>query len=154
MKRTAEGVLTIIGIVINFLMIGGALLILALFSDPVARQEFEMQFQADPALADAGVTPDQVFGIVDSLGFAFNIVVIISIILSFVALFAMKRNKKPKLAGSLLIASALLVGVATILLGWLPALLFLIAGIMCFARKPKVPQQTTVYQEDEQIRPL
>ncbi|TFE02494.1 DUF4064 domain-containing protein [Jeotgalibacillus sp. R-1-5s-1] len=154
MKRTAEGVLTIIGIVINFFMIGGALFFIALLNDPIARQEFELQFQSDPALAEAGFTPQQLFDLIDGLGAAFNIVVVISIILSFVALFAMRRNKKPKLAGSLLIASALLVGVATLLLGWLPALLFLIAGIMCFARKPKVVEQTTVYQEDDQMRPL
>ncbi|MFB1082933.1 DUF4064 domain-containing protein [Jeotgalibacillus sp. JSM ZJ347] len=153
MKRTAEGALTIIGIVLNVLMIVGVFLMSALFSDPTVQQDIETEFQNDPALAEAGIDPAMITDWFANLGVFFNVVVIISTILSLIAVFAMKRNKKPKLAGGLLIASALVVGVATLLIGWLPALLFLIAGIMCFARKPKVvedPYQRT----DDEMRPL
>ncbi|MBM7579518.1 DUF4064 domain-containing protein [Jeotgalibacillus terrae] len=153
MKRTAEGVLTIIGIVVNVLMIAGALFLGALFEDPAVQQEMEMEFQNDPAFADAGVDPAVVTDLFASLGLFFNVVVIISTVLSIIALFAMKRNKKPKLAGGLLIASTLVVAVGTVLLGWLPALLFLIAAIMCFVRKPKVVEDPYTHSDDE-MRPL
>ncbi|MDZ5713213.1 DUF4064 domain-containing protein [Jeotgalibacillus haloalkalitolerans] len=153
MKRTAEGVMTIIGIIVNVLMIIGVFLIGALFNDPAMQAEFERELQNDPAMADAGIDPTMITDMFAGLGLYFNVVVIISTILSIIALFAMKRNKKPKLAGGLLIASTLVVAVGTVLLGWLPALLFLIAGIMCFVRKPKVvedPYQRT----DDEMRPL
>ncbi|TFE02029.1 DUF4064 domain-containing protein [Jeotgalibacillus salarius] len=153
MKRTAEGVLTIIGIVVNILMMIGVFIMSALFNDPAMQEEIEREFQNDPALADAGIDPSVIAGWFENLGVFFNVVVIISTILSLISLFAMKRNKKPKLAGGLLIASALVVGLGTLLLGWLPALLFLIAGIMCFARKPKVVEDPYTHSDDE-MRPL
>ncbi|AJD90083.1 hypothetical protein JMA_07660 [Jeotgalibacillus malaysiensis] len=153
MKRTAEGVLTIIGIIVNLFMIVGVFALGALFDDPAMQAEFEREFQNDPALADAGIDPSMVTDMFAGLGVFFNVVVIVSTILSLVALFAMKRNKKPKLAGGLLIASTLVVGVGTVLIGWLPALLFLIAGIMCFARKPKVVEDPYQHPDDE-MRPL
>ncbi|WP_404407513.1 DUF4064 domain-containing protein [Jeotgalibacillus malaysiensis] len=153
MKRTAEGVLTIIGIVVNLLMIVGVFLITALFDDPAMQAEFEREMQNDPALADSGIDPAMFTDWFANLGVFFNVVVIISTILSLIAVFAMKRNKKPKLAGGLLIASALVVGLGTVFIGWLPALLFLIAGIMCFARKPKVVEDPYQHPDDD-MRPL
>ncbi|MEW9502313.1 DUF4064 domain-containing protein [Jeotgalibacillus marinus] len=151
MKRTAEIILTVIGVVINVLMIAGAFILKPVFSDDQSRMEFEEIFQDDPVLAEAGLDPSVIFDALNSLGVVFIIAVMISTILSIIAIVVVRGNRKPNLAGGLLIASTVVVGLGTFLFGWLPALLFLIAGIMCFARKPKQPEEITY--EDE-MRPL
>ena len=151
MKRTAEIVLTVIGIIVNILMIVGVFLLNILFSDEQLQREVERELQNDPALADAGIDPALITSLFSGLGTYFIIVVLISTILSIVAVVVVRGNRKPKLAGGLLIGSAVLVGVATVFLGWLPALLFLIAGIMCFARKTKIEEPIT---HEDDMRPL
>ncbi|WP_108670268.1 DUF4064 domain-containing protein [Peribacillus acanthi] len=135
MKRTAEKVMSIIGIVINLFMIGMAVLVNIGLSDASIRNSIEQEITRDPALADAGVDANMIMDLLGGIGWGFVIVVLISTVLSIIALAVMKR--KNKLAGILLIISTLIVGIGTILLGWLPAILFLIAGIMCLVRKPK-----------------
>ncbi|WP_167578602.1 DUF4064 domain-containing protein [Jeotgalibacillus proteolyticus] len=151
MKRTGEIVLSVIGVIINILMLVGVFLLNAFFSDEQVRREFEQELENDPDLAASGMNVSDIIDLFSGLGTYFIIVVLISTILSIVAIVVVRGNRKPKLAGGLLIGSALLVGLGTLLLGWLPALLFLIAGIMCFARKPKVTEP--VSPEDE-YRPL
>lgn len=135
MKRTAEKVMSIIGIVINLFMIGMAVLVNVGLSDASVRNSIEQELNNDPAMADAGVDINMVMDLLGGIGWGFVIVVLISTILSIISVVVLKR--KPKMAGILLIISALIVGIGTILLGWLPAILFLIAGIMCLVRKPK-----------------
>ncbi|KKB38270.1 DUF4064 domain-containing protein [Bacillus thermotolerans] len=138
MKRTAEMILTIIGIILNLLFIAGTVLLVNLFKDPAMRSELEAQLRNDPQLASAGVDLAMMVDVISGVGWWVIAVVVISTILSLIAAFALRGNRKPKLAGGLLIASALIIGLGTILSGWLPALLFLIAGILCFARKERV----------------
>ena len=151
MKRTTEIVLTVIGIVINVLMIAGVFILQAVLSDENFRAEFEAGLENDPQLAEAGMDMSFVYETINGIGIAFNVVVIISIILSIIAIVVVRGNRKPKLAGGLLIGSTVVIGLGTFLLGWLPALLFLIAAIMCFVRKPKQSEEITY--EDE-MRPL
>ncbi|MBM7649461.1 putative membrane protein [Bacillus ectoiniformans] len=139
MKRTAEGILVIVGVIINLILIAGGALISVVSKDESIRTELEKELANDPNLASAGLDPTAAMNMIESVGWGFVAIVAISTILSVIALFSMRRNKKPKLAGGLLIISALIVGLATLFIGWLPALLFLIAGIMCFARKEKNP---------------
>ncbi|WP_163102071.1 DUF4064 domain-containing protein [Peribacillus alkalitolerans] len=135
MKRTAEKVMSIIGIVINLFMIGMAVLVNVGLSDATVRNSIEQELNNDPAMANSGVDINMVMDLLGGIGWGFVIVVLISTVLSIIALAVMKR--KSKMAGILLIVSALIVGIGTVLLGWLPAILFLIAGIMCLVRKPK-----------------
>lgn len=153
MKRTAEIVLTVIGIILNILMIAGVYILNALFSDEQVREDFEREMQNDPAFADAGLDIAGFYDILSGVGIYFNVVVIISTILSIIAVVVVRGNRKPKLAGGLLLGSAVLVGLGTLLFGWLPSLLFLIAGIMCFARKPKIKEPVAQTHDDE-LRPL
>ncbi|KIL52102.1 DUF4064 domain-containing protein [Jeotgalibacillus soli] len=150
MKRTGEIVLGIIGIVINVIMIGGAILLNVLFQDEAVLSEVERELNNDPDLAAAGMDAAFIMDVMSSLGWGFAAIVAVSTILSIISVVVLRGNRKPKLAGGLFIGSALLVGLGTLLFGWLPALLFLIAGIMCFARKPK---QADPF-EDEGLRPL
>lgn len=151
MKRTGEIVLTVIGIIVNILMIAGVFILNVLFSDEQTRLDFEREMMNDPTVAESGMDPAMISAFFSGLGTYFIVVVVISTILSIIAMVVVRGNRKPKLAGGLLIGSSVLVGLGTFFAGWLPALLFLIAGIMCFARKPKVEEPVT--HEDE-MRPL
>ncbi|KIL48685.1 DUF4064 domain-containing protein [Jeotgalibacillus campisalis] len=154
MKRTAEIVLSVIGVILNILLILGVFVFNTFLSDEQLRSELEAEMANDPDLAANGADITGIFDFLNGLGVFFNIVIIISTILSIVAIVVVRGNRKPKLAGGLLIGSAVLVFLGTFLIGWLPALLFLIAGIMCFARKPKVQDQHMHDQRDDELRPL
>ncbi|WP_191992021.1 DUF4064 domain-containing protein [Bacillus aerolatus] len=143
MKRTAELILTVIGIIINLLLIAGGVLIINLLKDPTLRQELEMELMNDPQIAGTGLDMTAIMNTINGVGWGFVAIVTLSTVLSLAAAFSVRGNRRPKLAGGLLIASALIVGIGTILIGWLPALLFLIAGILCFARKVKTITKTT-----------
>ncbi|WP_153126869.1 DUF4064 domain-containing protein [Peribacillus tepidiphilus] len=145
MKRTAEIVLTVIGIVLNVIMIGIGALINFAFNDVTLRNEMEDELMKDPTLSNADVDINMIMDFLGGVGWGFIIIVTISTILAIIAAVVVRGNRKPKLAGGLLIGSSLLLGIGTILIGWLPALLFLIAGILCFARRPKEPVDHSMY---------
>ncbi|MGD7045109.1 DUF4064 domain-containing protein [Jeotgalibacillus proteolyticus] len=154
MKRTAEIVLSVIGIILNILVVVGIFLANYFLSDEEVRSQFEAEMESDPDFAATGTDMSGVVEMLSGLGMFFNIVFIISSILSIVAIVVVRGNRKPKLAGGLLLGSAVLVFLGTFLIGWLPALLFLIAGIMCFARKPKGHDRDIHDQRDDELRPL
>jgi hypothetical protein len=54
-----------------------------------------------------------------------------------IGVFSIKGNKKPVLAGILFIAGAVLTAIISIGFGFVPAILYLIAGIVSLVRKPK-----------------
>ncbi|WP_409303853.1 DUF4064 domain-containing protein [Peribacillus sp. SCS-155] len=137
MKRTAEIVLTVIGIVLNVIMIAFAGILTIAFKDNALQSELERELEKDPNLQAANVDVGTVMNFMEGLGWGFVAIVVVSTVLAVIAAFAFRKNRRPKLAGGLLIASTLIVGIGTILIGWLPALLYLIAGIMAFVRKPK-----------------
>ncbi|MDG5472900.1 DUF4064 domain-containing protein [Jeotgalibacillus sp. ET6] len=154
MKRTAEIVLSVIGVILNILVVLGIFLTNNFLSDEEVRTELEAEMANDPDLAATGTDMSGVMDMLSGLGMFFNIVIIISTILSIVAIVVLRGNRKPKLAGGLLLGSAVLVFLGTFFIGFLPALLFLIAGIMCFARKPKVQDEHMHDQRDDELRPL
>jgi MFS family permease len=137
MKRTAEIVLSIIGIVINFIMIGLASVLAVTFQDNTLREDIKRELENDPNMQAANVDIDTVMGFLGGIGWGFVTIVLVSTILAIIAAFALRKNRKPKLAGGLLIAASLIVGIGTFLIGWLPGVLFLIAGILAFARRSK-----------------
>ncbi|MFK3939377.1 DUF4064 domain-containing protein [Alkalihalobacillus sp. NPDC078783] len=142
MKRTGELVLGIIGSVL--LLIG---IILGFsFSAVFGSDEFNDQFQEgfsqelqnDPEFSDAEV--EAVNNFIESLGsFAVGLTVswVISAILGILATIFVK--KKTKLSGILFIVGGV-VGIASII----PAILYVIAGIMALVRK--APQVTEPYE--------
>ncbi|WP_100330034.1 DUF4064 domain-containing protein [Bacillus xiapuensis] len=137
MKRTAEMILNVVGIIINIILIGVGAVIASMMNDQKTRQEFENLMAEDPQVAASGINVGEMVNLMEAIGWGFVAIVILSTVLSVIAAFALRRNRKPKLAGGLLIASALIVGLGTFLIGWLPALLFLIAGILCFVRRER-----------------
>jgi len=140
MKRTAEIVMTVIAVIISGLTaLFGVLMNLGM-SDPEFAEVMEEEMAADPAAM--GEMDMATF--MDMLAWAGPVLLavgIISLILGVIGIIAIKGNKKPVLAGIMLILAALVIGIGTIGFGFIPAILYLIAGIMAFVRKPKVTEQ-------------
>ncbi|HEU5140496.1 MAG TPA: DUF4064 domain-containing protein [Bacillales bacterium] len=134
MKRTGERVLSIIGIVINAIIAAIVTMAVLAFQRYSAQGQLESQMSGNPEMG--AMNPDQVMDIIGGVGWVVVAATVIGIIIGLIAVFNLKENKKPKQAGIWLIIGAVVVGVASIGAGWLPALLYLIAGIMCLVRKP------------------
>ncbi|WP_010098149.1 DUF4064 domain-containing protein [Ornithinibacillus scapharcae] len=62
---------------------------------------------------------------------------IVAIILGIIAMVLIKGNKQPVAAGIIFIATGVLYVILTVGGGILSGILYLIAGILCLARKPK-----------------
>jgi hypothetical protein len=133
MSRTAEVVMGMIGILFSvmFAVMGFAL------NDKFeeVQAEIEREFSRDLSLSAADI--NQIMEILDSLGQFLLGLGLISTVLAVIAVVSIKGNKKPKMAGIFFILAALVIGLGTFGAGFLPGLLFLIAGIMALVRKPK-----------------
>ncbi|NMH71697.1 DUF4064 domain-containing protein [Bacillus sp. RO2] len=139
MKRTAEIVMTVIAVIISGLTaLFGVLMNLGM-SDPEFTEVMEEEMAADPAME--GMDMGGFMDLLSMAGPTLLTVGIISLILGVIGIIAIKGNKKPVLAGIMLILAALVIGIGTLGFGIIPAVLYLIAGIMAFVRKPKVTEQ-------------
>ncbi|KRG09795.1 hypothetical protein ACA29_22015 [Lederbergia galactosidilytica] len=102
----------------------------------------------DPTIADDPTLTmedmDGILSIFSGAGWAIIIATIIGLILGIIAIVNIVGNKKPKVAGWMNIIGAVLMGIISLGVAFLPALLLLIAGIMCFVRKapPEEPIQS------------
>lgn len=141
LKRTGEIVLGVIGAFLYafFAAIGGVMVWIE-----NNRGQVE-EFFKDAAEQDPNVTMPDVNSLLDSMGSSgllLLIVSIVAIILGIVSIVFIKGNKKPKAAGIILIATAvifaIIIGFGAIIFG----IFYLIAGIMCLVRKP----QTVIYE--------
>ncbi|WP_078379023.1 DUF4064 domain-containing protein [Sutcliffiella halmapala] len=139
MKRTGEIALAIIGVVLSGFFAIGGVIVNVFMSDPEIQEELGQELINDPNMAD--IDAGAILGLIESVGPFLIILGIITVVLGLVGIFTIKGNKKPVLAGIMFILAALVIGVGTIGFGFLPAILFLIAGIMSFVRKPKVSSE-------------
>ncbi|WP_071617604.1 DUF4064 domain-containing protein [Rossellomorea aquimaris] len=138
-KRTGEVVMGIIGIVLSALFSIIGIVTNMSIDDPMVMEEMEKMIESDPAIT----TQDSSFilGIAESMGWYLILIGVIASILGLIAVLTIVKNRKPILSGIMFILAALVIGVGTIGFGFVPGLLFLIAGIMAFVRKPK-PSET------------
>ncbi len=134
LKRTGEYILAIIGMLLSVLLTLIGIFFMAMKQNDGIRQAIEGEISNDPT-----ITMEEFSLILDAVGgFGLMIVVAsaIGIILGLVSIFILK-SKRQKMAGVFFIITAVLVGLLSVGLGLLQAVLFLIAGIMCLVRKPK-----------------
>lgn len=145
-KRTGEVIMGVIGIVLSALFsIIGIVLNMGMNS-PEVMSQIEEGMESDPNLQESGMTAGDMSAIMEtaeSMGSYLVILGIIASILGIIAVITIVKNKRPVLSGIMFILAALVVGLGTIGFGFIPGLLFLIAGIMAFVRKPK--RTETVY---------
>ncbi|WP_082386284.1 DUF4064 domain-containing protein [Rossellomorea vietnamensis] len=145
-KRTGEVIMGVIGIVLSALFsIIGIVLNMGMNS-PEVMSQIEEGMESDPNLQESGMTAGDMSAIMEtaeSMGSYLVILGIVASILGIIAVMTIVKNKKPVLSGIMFIIAALVIGLGTIGFGFIPGLLFLIAGIMAFVRKPK--RTETVY---------
>lgn len=137
MKRTAEIVLTGIGIALYGLIAGMLSIVVNVKDNPEFRESLEGTIQQDPEANLEEINVDQMIeGIADG---AMIIIItgIIALLIGIVAIYFIKGNKKPKLAGILLIVTAVIATVITVGVGVVAGLFYIVAGIMGIVRKPK-----------------
>ncbi|GAA0603684.1 DUF4064 domain-containing protein [Virgibacillus siamensis] len=138
MKRTGEIVLSIIGIVVY------ALCAFAGFAGATVLSNEQLMSDMANEMATPQMSASDVMAMFDTMSggiMLFAIVSVVSLILGIVAAVFLKGNKKPKAAGIILIITSVIGTIVTVLSVIIPAIFFLIAGIMALARKPK-PAQT------------
>ncbi|GGP09100.1 DUF4064 domain-containing protein [Oceanobacillus neutriphilus] len=133
MKRTGEIVLSVIGILGYGLLgaLGGFMLFLQNNEDILQEAAEE---NPDVNMGDLNT-------IIEGMGTGGTMLVtisIIAIILSVVAIFLVKGNKQPVIAGVILIVTSVLGAIITFGAGAIPGIFLLISGIMCLVRKERV----------------
>ncbi|WP_053217481.1 DUF4064 domain-containing protein [Virgibacillus senegalensis] len=135
MKRTAEIVLGVIGAVLYALFTFFGIVLMTLKGNEAFIQEMENAF-AEQGMENMGGDISQMIA---SGSWYLIIVSLLAVILGIVAVVFLKGNKKPKTAGILLIITAVLTFVLFMGMSLIPALLYLIAGIVALVRKPQTP---------------
>jgi len=146
LKRTGEITLGIIGIILSALTT-----LLGMGFRWISDSEEFKSVIFDEAINDPAVNPediDMIFSFMAGAGWALIIAAVLGVILGIIGVISIKGNKHPKLAGLMFIIGAVLVGIISFGIGFLPALLYLIAGIMCFARKPSLPDPSDGHLEN------
>lgn len=155
-NRTAERVLSIIAASFTLFSIIGGVIGAGFFTlfknDQVFRMEFEKGLYEDPAMTAESV--DFIFSIIDFLAgvvWFIVVIVVIALILAIVGIVNIWNNKNPKLAGVLFIVAGVLNGILNV-----TSILFYIAGILCFTKKPPLTDDHYVNNDsyDDSMRPL
>lgn len=135
MKRTGEMTLGIIGIILSALLsLLGAFFAWAGNSDEL-KLFLKEEMVNDPALSANPADVSAVLGGMSTFGWAVIVAAVLGIVFGIIASVAIKGNKNPKLAGWMFIIGAVLTGAVSVGFGFLPALLYLIAGLMALVRK-------------------
>ncbi|CAM3130995.1 hypothetical protein CD039_09420 [Staphylococcus argensis] len=136
MKRTAEKVLSWIGIVVSILGI-------ILFA--VAKPLFNSD-SVDPDTVNSDQSVEQARQGMENLSSSMTTLIVISIIGTILALIAVFLIKKSRVAAGVLLIIA---GIVFIFANWICTILFLIAGIMLLVRKPKNHNQDDMHRENQ-----
>lgn len=138
MKRTAEIRLTSIGLGLTTLAAALIIIFMSFSNTDSFKEFFQERLLKETQDQGAAVTSsdvDLLFDTITGIGGGFLVSVIISAILGAISLYFFRRNKKPIAASILSLIAAVVIGVGTLLFGFIPALLFLIAGIVGLVRK-------------------
>ncbi|MFP7255662.1 DUF4064 domain-containing protein [Terribacillus goriensis] len=136
-KRTAELVLGIIGVVFNVL---GAILVGVFMG--VAGNSIDEEIKNDPTITaeDAALASN----FVDGLGWFYVIVCVIGAILGVVGILLLRRNSSAIASGVIFIVAAVLITFLTLFVAIIPAILYLVAGILAIVRKPIDTNENTI----------
>ncbi|WP_226585497.1 DUF4064 domain-containing protein [Halobacillus litoralis] len=142
MKRTAEIVLTVIGIVLFGLPVLLSSILLNTKDNPQVRQELENFMNSPEMKMEGQASTMSISQIMDAMGsFAMFVLIaaIIAIALGILSVLFLRGDKKPKAAGIILIVTAVIMTFATVGMGIFGGAAYLIAGIVALVRKKKKP---------------
>ena len=153
-SRTGERVLGIIGIVFNVI----GIILLAWLITSVSSlegtpefEEFQQEFMNDPAFEgnpqEAQMVLDLIIDGAGVIGWIIVAMLVLSTIFAIVAVINLKNERNIKIAGIFFILAGLLAGVLS-----LTSILFYIAAIMCFVRKPPMREDELYTNNDPVYR--
>lgn len=145
MKRTVEKVLTMAAIICSVLGIGLMSVIIfvigVVFDDPNTVEEIVVEQnqtgQEQITVEEMQEAIDVIQPFVNTFGWVIVALLVISVVLGIIAFVYLMKNKSMNATGGLLIAAGVLSGLISI-----TSILYYIAAIMCFVRKPKPTDQT------------
>ncbi|TRM11257.1 DUF4064 domain-containing protein [Lentibacillus cibarius] len=142
MNRTGEIVLTIVGALIyGFFTAVGAFMVWIFNNEVIRNKAKEEVKQQQPEVATGDL--DTILELFQGGGWFLIIVSVLALVVGIVSIFLMKGDKNPKVAGIMLIVTAVIGAIITVGAGIFSGLFYLIAGIMCLARK----KQATITME-------
>ncbi|AUJ26078.1 DUF4064 domain-containing protein [Virgibacillus dokdonensis] len=133
MKRTGEIVFTVIGILLFGILIFGSATYLSADSGEI-QQLFEEVLQEE---GTNEVSAEDLSQTVESAATTMLIVSIVSVIFGLISIFLLVGNKKPKIAGVILLITAIGGTFLTMFFGSFGGVVYLVAGIMALVRKEK-----------------
>ncbi|WP_422122186.1 DUF4064 domain-containing protein [Planococcus sp. X10-3] len=149
-SRTGERVLGIIGTVFNvitILLLVWLITSLSGLEGTAEFEEFQQDFMNDPMFEGS---PEEAQMVMDFfvegagiIGWVTVAILVLSTIFAIVALMNLKKIRSAQLAGIFFILAGLLAGVMTP-----TSILFYIAAIMCFVRKPPMREDELYRKED------
>lgn len=145
MKRTVEKVLTMAAIICSLLGIGLMSVIIfgmgVAFDDPNTIEEIVVEQnqagQEQITVEEMQEAIDVIQPFISTFGWVIVALLVISVVLGIIAFVYLMKNKSMNATGGLLIAAGVLSGLISI-----TSILYYIAAIMCFVRKPKPTDQT------------
>ncbi len=141
MKRTAEIILTVIGIIFYLLVaaIGG--LLATLTTNQEFAEGFESEFQMS---ADESINATELIDMIGAGGIALLIISLVCIVFGIVAAIMFKKNAYPKTMGIIMIVLAIICSFISFGLAILPGVFYLIAGTVALVKKTvTIPENTT-----------
>ncbi|SEQ72781.1 Protein of unknown function [Virgibacillus subterraneus] len=141
MNRTGEIVLTIVGALIYMLFAGLGIFAAWLFNNEQVLNEASDEMMQQPGMGTGDM--QAMLEVLQGGGLVLAIVSIIALVLGIISIILVKGDKKPKAAGIILIVTSVLAAIITVGAGIFSGIFYLIAGIMCLARK----EQQTITME-------
>lgn len=139
MKRTAEMIIVFLGFIIyGFVgIIGGFTIWMYYNQDQVAEMVEEVEVEVE---MDEAVSKGEFLQLINDIGTSGWYIVVgaaLALIVGGIAIYLLRGNRNARVAGITLIVSAIVITLITFGLSFLGGIAYVIAGIMCLARKPK-----------------
>ncbi|CDQ37936.1 MULTISPECIES: DUF4064 domain-containing protein [Virgibacillus] len=134
MKRTAEILLTVIGVIIFSFLLIGSVTLLGSTQNNAQTKELVQEFIKDENIT--AVNADQVVNFLSNSTLYFVVISLISIGLGVISIILLKRNKA-KTAGKVLIITAILSTLFTLFMGLFGGIAYFIAGVMALVRNKR-----------------
>ncbi|MCD2224278.1 DUF4064 domain-containing protein [Listeria cossartiae] len=144
-KRTGEIVLAIIGLIFSVLTQASIAIIGLLMTSGSKGKEGLTTFYNNyyQTMTEWDITkseipdPDRVLNFVQILSWTTLTGGLITLALGGFGIYYIMKNKKPVFAGYLFLAAGIVSLLSTALITFIPAILLIVAAILCFVRKPK-----------------
>ncbi|MBC2249040.1 DUF4064 domain-containing protein [Listeria sp. FSL L7-0123] len=144
-KRTGEIVLAIIGLIFSVLTQAAIAIIGLLMTSGSKGKEGLATFynnyyqtMTEREIPKSEIPdPDRVLNFVQTLSWTTLTGGLITLALGGFGIYYIMKNRKPVFAGYLFLAAGIVSLLSTALITFIPAILLIVAAILCFVRKPK-----------------